>query len=177
MVSEGRDETIGELRDRLPEDEWVDLPEYGVRVKRWADPTETWRAALALDGQSTSAQLREAQAALAASQQDLSAMQAQRDEARAEAAEMRAQRNRLAERLDHVGRELAAANHAKRRVNAELDSALSRLNEQRSWQVARQDTGITCSSCSGPIVRGQAFQPLADAKGFFSHCACPDKES
>lgn len=27
-------ETVGELHDRLPVDEWVNLPEFGVRVKR-----------------------------------------------------------------------------------------------------------------------------------------------
>lgn len=27
-------ETIGHLADRLPVDVWVDLPEYGIRVKR-----------------------------------------------------------------------------------------------------------------------------------------------
>lgn len=30
-------ETIGELADRIPAGEWIDLPEYGVRVKKWAD--------------------------------------------------------------------------------------------------------------------------------------------
>lgn len=33
-----RAETIGELADRLPDDQWVDLPEYGVRVKKWGEP-------------------------------------------------------------------------------------------------------------------------------------------
>lgn len=28
--------TVGELADQLPEDEWVDLPEHGVRVKKWS---------------------------------------------------------------------------------------------------------------------------------------------
>jgi hypothetical protein len=42
-----------------------------------SDPsTETWRAAL---GQSTSAQLRQTQAALAASQEDLTRVEAERD--------------------------------------------------------------------------------------------------
>lgn len=142
-----------------------------------ADPaTETWRATFAVRGESTSAQLREAQAALAASQQDLSAMQAQRDEARAEAKEWRATADLYLTRLEALARDLWAANHKNRRLTAELDSALGRLNEQRSWQVARQDTGITCSSCSGPIVRGQAFQPLADAEDLLAHCFCPDKE-
>lgn len=82
------DETIGGLYDSLPPEHWVDLPEYGVRVRRWAEPpardpsTETWRETVGL---STSAQLRETQrrlderctklaeviGALAASQQDL----------------------------------------------------------------------------------------------------------
>jgi hypothetical protein len=33
------EETVGQLYDRLPADEWVDLPEYGLRVKRCAEPT------------------------------------------------------------------------------------------------------------------------------------------
>jgi hypothetical protein len=66
-----------------------------------ADPTETWRAAL---DQSTSAQLRDSQRALYASQQDLTAMQAQRDEARAEV----------------------------RRLEAELGSALRALSEKET---------------------------------------------
>jgi hypothetical protein len=34
-------ETIGEVHDRLPPEQWVSLPEYGVRVKRLGRP---WRA-------------------------------------------------------------------------------------------------------------------------------------
>lgn len=30
-------ETVGQLWERLPHDEWVDLPEYGVRVRAWKD--------------------------------------------------------------------------------------------------------------------------------------------
>jgi hypothetical protein len=30
-------EKIGELYARLPPGEWVELPEFGIRVKRWAE--------------------------------------------------------------------------------------------------------------------------------------------
>jgi hypothetical protein len=123
-----------------------------------ADPsTETWRATL---GASTSAQLRETQAALAASQADLTAMQAERDDARRD--------------VRHLAAEL---NEQRIQLAGVIEFATAYQPGERDWQVADRDTGITCSSCSGPIVRGQAFQPLADAKGYFSHCFCPDRES
>ena len=157
--------------------------------------TNSWDTAF------TSAQLRETQAALAASQADLTAMQTDRDalavlnaELRAEAANWREVAERYLARTDEQGHALAAANHRNRILTAENEAALRRLNEQRiqlagtvefaaayqpgerDWQVADRDTGIVCSSCAGPIVRGQAFHPLADAKGFFAHVACPLSE-
>jgi hypothetical protein len=145
-----------------------------------ADPTEAWRAAL---GQSTSAQLRQTQRDLAASQADLTRVQTKLDaltvlnaELKAEAANWREVAERYIARTDEQARALAAANHRNRILAAENEAALRRLNEQRDWQVADRDTGITCTSCAGPIVRGQAFQPLADAKGFFAHVACPPPE-
>lgn len=94
------------------------------------DPTDTWRATFAGSGQSTSAQLRQAQAALAASQADLTAMQARYEEARHEAKEWRATANRYLTHLGEVGRDLASARYQNRRLTAELDSALGRLNEK-----------------------------------------------
>ena len=160
-----------------------------------ADPsTETWRATL---GQSTSAQLRrrtaevceltavllETRKSLAASQADLTRVEAKRDalavlnaELKAEAANWREIAERYLARTDEQGHALSAANRRNRILTAENEAALRRLNEQRSWQAADRDTGIVCSSCAGPIVRGQAFHPLADAKGFFAHVACPLSE-
>jgi len=160
-----------------------------------ADPsTETWRATL---GQSTSAQLRrrtaevceltavllETRKSLAASQADLTRVEAERDalavlnaELKAEAANWREIAERYLARTDEQGHALSAANRRNRILTAENEAALRRLNEQRSWQAADRDTGIVCSSCAGPIVRGQAFHPLADAKGFFAHVACPLSE-
>jgi DNA repair exonuclease SbcCD ATPase subunit len=164
------------------------------------------------DGDSTSAQLRQTQAALAASQQDLSRVEAELaaavqdrdylrvllDDQQAELstellianAELRATQACTAG-FRRSGEDLAAE---RDKLAAQVEDFWARLGagqlmidglrrqlaaEQaaRSWQVAKQDTGHACSLCSQPIVRGQAFQPLADAKGFFSHCACPDKES
>lgn len=87
---------------------------------------------------------------------------AERDSLKAEAAHWRATAEQYLTRLGEVGKDLGTARYQNRLLSAE-----------RAWQVARQDTGIACSSCTGPIVRGQAFQPLADAKGFFAHCCCP----
>lgn len=61
---------------------------------------------------------------------------------------------------------------AARQMRAELDE----LRDGRLWQVASQDHGVPCASCSQPIVRGQAFQPLADAKGHFAHVYCNTEE-
>ena len=160
-----------------------------------ADPSvETWRATL---GQSTSAQLRrrtaevceltavllETRQSLAASQADLTRVESERDalavlnaELRAEAANWREIAERYLARTDEQGHALAAANHRNRILTAKNEAALRRLNEQRSWQVAQRSIGIACTSCTRPIVRGQAFQPLADAKGFFVHVACPLSE-
>ena len=160
-----------------------------------SDPSvETWRATL---GQSTSAQLRrrtaevceltalllETRQSLAASRAGLTRVESERDalavlnaELKAEAANWREIAERYLARTDEQGHALAAANHRNRILTAKNEAALRRLNEQRSWQAADRDTGIVCSSCAGPIVRGQAFHPLADAKGFFAHVACPLSE-
>jgi chromosome segregation ATPase len=176
--------------------------------------------------QSTSAQLRQTQAALAAPQEDLRRVERERDEACAlsvdlfrETDQLRADRDYLRVLLDdqqaELSTELLIANAELRatqactagfrrsaedlaaerdKLAAQVEDFWARLGagqlmidglrrqlaaEQaaRSWQVAKQDTGHACSLCSQPIVRGQAFQPLADAKGYFSHCFCPDKES
>lgn len=81
------------------------------------DPTETWRASFAASGQSTSAQLRQTQEALAASQADLTAMQAQRDE-------FRDNYIRDAARLDQASDDLA-------RIEIERDDACA---EAREWR-------------------------------------------
>jgi len=145
--------------------------------------------------------LLETRQSLAASQADLTRVEAKCDalavlnaELRAEAANWREIAERYLARTDEQGHALAAANHRNRILTAENEAALRRLNEQRiqlagtvefaaayqpgerDWQVADRDTGIACESCAGPIMRGQALQPLADAKGFFVHVACPPSE-
>lgn len=37
MIDEPKTETIGELTDRIPAGLWVDVPEYGVRIRRWGE--------------------------------------------------------------------------------------------------------------------------------------------
>jgi hypothetical protein len=86
-----------------------------------ADPsTETWRATL---GQSTSAKLRQTQAALAASQADLTA-------AKAENADWRAIAERSLAAQEQLARELATARYQNRILTAENEAALRRLNEK-----------------------------------------------
>lgn len=164
-------------------------------------------------------ELQRTQAALAASQADLTRVEAERDQfrsnylrdaarldqldsdlvdmeldladARAELASLRPLRAYVAT----LERALSIADAAHDRTRTELrklrgDTETMRIQlagvvqfacayqaAEPSWQVADRDTGIACSSCTGPIVRGQAFQPLADAKGFFSHVACPIREA
>jgi hypothetical protein len=86
-----------------------------------SDPSvETWRAAL---GQSTSAQLRQTQRDLAASQADLTA-------AEAENADWRATAERYLEAQEQLARELATARYQNRILTAENEAALRRLNEK-----------------------------------------------
>lgn len=117
-----------------------------------ADPTETWRATFAASGQSTSAQLATARAeaaeltrelllareALGEVQTDLNLMRADREalllrnaELTAETADWRAQAQHWLTKSRDTADDLARANLENQRLNAELDSALRRLNEQR----------------------------------------------
>jgi DNA repair exonuclease SbcCD ATPase subunit len=84
-----------------------------------------------------------------------------------------------------LGFDLADSKAATTQLRVESQVIFEQLRQQitdleaaRTWQIARRSVGVPCSLCGEPIVRGQAFQPLADAKGYFSHCYCPDpKES
>lgn len=174
----------------------------GLSTAKQLRETQTALAASQQDLTHVERQLREAQAERLVAEArlhdalgDVDALTLLNAELKAEAADFRAANERNLERLDRTQREVARANHRNRILAAENEAALRRLNEQRfqlaatvefasayqpgerDWQVADRDTGITCSSCTGPIVRGQAFQPLADAKGFFAHAACPLKET
>jgi L-lactate utilization protein LutB len=87
-----------------------------------ADPTETWRAALASAGQSASARLAETQAALAASQADLTHMQEQRDKAL-----------RLLEYALHLrmhGENAPGGNETWAQFDRDAEAFLRRLNEK-----------------------------------------------
>lgn len=86
------------------------------------DPTDTWRATFAASGQSTSAQLRQTQA-------ELTAMREQRDEARIEAHAFRAQADHYCATAERLARGLHDARRETQRLQAELGSALRRLNE------------------------------------------------
>jgi hypothetical protein len=101
-----------------------------------SDPsTETWRAAL---GQSTSAQLRQTQAALAKSQADLTSKYATIVELLAIIdafqVESGADRNACSatgiEAVRRMREDLAAANHRNRILTAENEAALRALNEK-----------------------------------------------
>lgn len=179
------------------------------------DPsTETWRETVGL---STSAQLRQTQRDLAASQQDLSHVErqlrdaeddlnsvaAERDGVREELARQAATNEDLRATLAIRDRQLREAQHELEHVTFQQSMLQTRLDhareeqgscvwhglavdamrerdelaEARTWQVARRSIGVACTSCGRPIVRGQAFQPLADAKGYFAHVCCPIEET
>jgi hypothetical protein len=90
-----------------------------------ADPsTETWRAALS---QSTSAQLRQTQRDLAASQADLTA-------AKAENADWRATAERSLAAQEQLARELATARYQNRILTAENQAAVRALTEKEGLQ-------------------------------------------
>lgn len=100
------------------------------------DPTETWRATFAIDGQSASAQLRETQtnfddtlADLLATQKALAASQANLTRAEAETREWRRTAERHLRGLGDSANALASARYENRVMSAELASALGRLNE------------------------------------------------
>jgi hypothetical protein len=133
---------------------------------------EGWSTAQSNQTLSTSAQLRQAQAALAASQADLSRVEGELDMAHKALA--------ICERsMDQISAARSAAEKERDLARAELASARQELDTYRDgrlWQVAQQDTGHTCAACSQPITCGQAFQPLADIDGHYSHAYCPNKE-
>lgn len=83
------------------------------------DPTVTWRATFAASGQSTSAQLREVQAALAASQADLAASQADLTAMQAERDQFRSNYVRDAARLDDLEADLVNMEIARDDARAE----------------------------------------------------------
>lgn len=99
-----------------------------------SDPsTDTWHETMGL---STSAQLRQTQTALSASQADLTAMQRQRDEAREmyaeasnEARVMREAAEQYLEALTKTGADLARVRWRNRILAAENEAARCRLNE------------------------------------------------
>lgn len=155
-------------------------------------------------GASTFAQLRQTQAALAASQQDLSRVERERDLACALAADLFNDVDAARQERDLAAAELASAVQERDYLRALLDDQQAELSadltlataevtaarqsarasrqeldtyrDGRLWQVAQRPVA-PCSSCSQPITRGQAFQPLVAAKGYYTHCFCPDKES
>lgn len=59
------------------------------------------------------------------------------------------------------------------RLHGLLAQARAEVFSSRDWAVADRDVG-PCAACDRPIVRGQAFMPLADAKGYWTHLYCPD---
>jgi hypothetical protein len=142
---------------------------------------------------STSAQLRETQAALAASQADLTAMERERDEAREDAASVRRS-------LDHANGHREAFLRQRDEAIAELASARTELEQLRrevrilGWQLAavvefasayqpNAERGWAvaivhdkpCATCKQDITCGQAYARLPGAKGSV-HVVCPPPE-
>lgn len=143
------------------------------------DPaTQEWRQAL---GESTSSALRRAQAALAASQADLTRVEAafnlaeelrvkavkERDEALADRDAVSLIADRLRAELTEMQKPCAWRGLAEE------------LMRDRTGQiyVARGPSG-TCVLCGGDIIRGQAVESVAgQTKPQFAHAVCPAKEN
>jgi len=168
------------------------------------DPaTQEWRQTL---GESTSAQLRRTQQALAASQADLTRVEAERDaltlllaEARRELADTKPCSWRglaeqlLRERADAArsgwivardgGRPCVFCDQEIRRGQAYelvpgggLDDLRHVHCDNEPAWAVADRLGVTCEACKEPIVRGQAFKPLPAAKGSLVHVICPAEE-
>lgn len=105
---------------------------------------------------STSAQLRQAQQDLAASQADLTRVEQQRD--------------RLLETVAKQYVEIAKLRGAQADAERARDESL----RSRSWQVARESDVLNCWGCTRFIKRGEAVEPVPSMKGHFQHVHCPD---
>jgi len=101
--------------------------------------------------------LADAQAAFAASQQDVTRLTRERDEARAE-------RDAAADAVIGLGNQLAD-------LRAETD-------RMRTWQVARNDLTM-CAQCGRQIRRGWAVEPMpgTTTKGTYRHVHCPANDA
>lgn len=199
------DETIGGLHDSLPPEHWVDLPAFGVRVKRIAPPpaettfarlrrTEQERDELHSEverlvdlGGKAMAERDEALHDLAHATFQLGMEKTRvahwREEQQKAEAELTSAQQELALHRQHqqcAWRDLAeTAVRERQMVRAQLDDAIvSWAGQVQAWaerrvDVARQDYGLTCLLCDGPIVRGQAVEPGTTEPGW-KHVFCPD---
>jgi hypothetical protein len=139
---------------------------------------------------STSALLRQTQAALAASQADLTRVEQERDQAN-ELTDGIARQLRLVTReRDSLARRCGVRFEEAQALRAELATTQDELakavelaararaerDTRTSWQVARADYGLTCGECAAPIVRGQAVEPQpGTTHGTWIHVACPTR--
>jgi septal ring factor EnvC (AmiA/AmiB activator) len=130
--------------------------EHSVRHTPWLHRND-------VPSKSTSAQLREAQTALAASQADLTRVEKERDELGATLAVRTGQLKGSLEMLDLARAELASA-------QAELE----RLRAARQWAVAR-DGGRYCECCEQEVKRGHAYDVQPGTGGLIQHIYCPDR--
>lgn len=137
-------------------------------------------------------ELAETQRALAASQADRSradqlirAITEERaveirelGQARQEIPYLRGELDRARVQID-AGRELIDQLIADRAgLRKELEQARAQVLSNRSWLVARNDDGLSCFDCTGPIGRGQAVEPIpGTTHGSWRHVHCPAKES
>lgn len=159
------------------------------------DPAvQQWRASLA---EPTSARLRRVEQELATALADRDAVSLIADELRAELAavqhelgfsrqaeaDLRAQLGQELTRRARLHEALTTALYDRQHARAQLDDAIrnwaaeaQRLRGQVSGgvYVARDDYGLTCLFCDGPIVRGQAVETQpGTANGTWQHACCP----
>lgn len=108
---------------------------------------------------------------------ELIAALARRDQAIENGEWWRQQADETREQVRRMQVEIERRDLALRNGREEIERLAAELERSRRWQVARRDYGLKCTSCDGPIVRGQAVEPAAGAPGWYQHCACPDREA
>jgi hypothetical protein len=165
-----------------------DNPHYNRMVRGQAETSGSHRP-LMPGGESTSAMLRRVQAALAASQADLTRTERERDEAVRRAADLEQVREELKQLRRLTDGYLEDIRHLESGQDAVIDSLRSQrdlaraevataskevrlLRAARQWVVA-PDGGRDCVRCEQEIRRGEAYELLPGVDEL-AHIRCPN---
>lgn len=159
----------------------------------YSGPTANW-VLLTDPAESTSARLRRVEQERDEALHDLDHATFQLDMEKTRVAHWRGEQQKAEAELTSAQQELAlhrqhqqcawrdlaeTAVRERQMVRAQLDDAIvSWAGQVQAWaerrvDVARQDYGLTCLLCDGPIVRGQAVEPGTTEPGW-KHVFCPD---